>query len=36
MDQLPILFHPFIEEIIDVKAGRNCGYRVIATQLGMG
>ncbi|XP_027913079.1 uncharacterized protein LOC114173061 isoform X3 [Vigna unguiculata] len=36
MDQFPIQIHPFIEEIIDVKADSNCGYRAVAAQLGMG
>ncbi|KAL2323773.1 hypothetical protein Fmac_028152 [Flemingia macrophylla] len=36
MDQFPVEIHPFIEDIIDVKADANCGYRVVAAQLGMG
>ncbi|XP_020216699.1 PKS-NRPS hybrid synthetase CHGG_01239 [Cajanus cajan] len=36
MDSFPIELHPFIEDIIDVKADGNCGYRAVAAQLGMG
>ncbi|KAK7393758.1 hypothetical protein VNO78_22322 [Psophocarpus tetragonolobus] len=36
IDQFPVEIHPFIEDIIDVKADSNCGYRAVAAQLGMG
>lgn len=36
MGLFPILFHTFIEYIIDVKADGNCGYCAIEAQLGMG
>ena len=36
LDQFHPFIHDFIENIVDVKANDNCGYRVIATLLGMG
>ena len=36
LDQFHPFIHNFIENIVDVKANDNCGYRVIATLLGMG
>ncbi|KAL2946836.1 hypothetical protein AAZX31_20G038500 [Glycine max] len=35
LDQLHPLIHDFIENIMDVKADGNCGYRAISALLGM-
>ncbi|XP_028228808.1 uncharacterized protein LOC114409517 [Glycine soja] len=36
LDQFHLFIHDFIDNIVDVKADDNCGYRAIATLLGMG
>ena len=36
LDQFHPFIHDFIDNIVDVKADNNCGYRVIAALLGMG
>ncbi|KAL5158564.1 Protein FAR1-RELATED SEQUENCE 5 [Glycine soja] len=36
LDQFPPFMHGFIEEVVDVKADGNCGYRSIFALLGMG
>ncbi|KAL5131810.1 hypothetical protein HKD37_12G034615 [Glycine soja] len=36
LDQFQPFIHEFIDNIVDVKAGGNCGYRAIATLLGIG
>ena len=36
LDQFHPFIHNFIENIVDVKADGNCGYRVIVVLLGMG
>jgi len=36
LDQFHLFFHDSIENIVNVKADGNCGYRAIATLLGMG
>jgi len=35
LDQFHPICHPFIEEVVDVKADGNCGYQSIAALLGM-
>ena len=35
LDQFHLCIHDFIENIVDVKADGNCGYRAIAALLGM-
>ncbi|XP_068475180.1 uncharacterized protein [Phaseolus vulgaris] len=36
LDQFPVGYHPYIVDVVDVKADDLCGYRVVAAQLGMG
>ncbi|KAL5146828.1 Protein FAR1-RELATED SEQUENCE 5 [Glycine soja] len=36
LDQFPPFMHGFIEDVVDVKADGNCGYRSVSTLLGMG
>ncbi|KAH1205615.1 hypothetical protein GmHk_16G046280 [Glycine max] len=36
LDQFQPFIHDFIDNIVDVKADDNCGYRAISTLLGMG
>ncbi|XP_068504242.1 uncharacterized protein [Phaseolus vulgaris] len=36
LDQFPVGYHPYIVDVVDVKADGHCGYRVVAAQLGMG
>ena len=36
LDQFHPCIHDFIENIVDVKADGNCGYRAIVALLGMG
>ena len=35
LNQFHLCIHDFIENIVDVKADSNCGYRLIAVLLGM-
>ena len=35
-DQFPAGYHPYILDVVDVKADGHCGYRVVAAELGMG
>ncbi|XP_068504274.1 uncharacterized protein [Phaseolus vulgaris] len=34
--KFPVGYHPYIVDVVDVKADGHCGYRVVAAQLGMG
>ncbi|XP_014627963.1 uncharacterized protein [Glycine max] len=36
LDQFPPFMHGFIEDVVDVKADGNCGYRSVSALLGMG
>ncbi|XP_068475190.1 uncharacterized protein [Phaseolus vulgaris] len=36
LDQFPIGYHPYIVDVVDIKADGHCGYRVVAAELGMG
>ncbi|XP_068498050.1 uncharacterized protein [Phaseolus vulgaris] len=36
LDQFPVGYHPYIVDVVDVKADGHCGYRAVAAQLGMG
>jgi len=36
LDQFPVGYHPFIVDVVDVKADGHCGYRVVVVELGMG
>ena len=36
LDQFPVEIHPYIVDVVDVKADGHCGYRAIAALLGMG
>jgi len=36
LDQFPVGYHPYILDVVDDKANRHCGYRVVAAELGMG
>ena len=36
LDQFPLWMHQYITDIVDVQADGNCGYRAIASLLGMG
>jgi len=36
LEQFSVGIHPYIVDIIDVKADSHCGYRVIGALLGMG
>lgn len=36
MTSIPVVMHPYIELIVDVKADENCGYRAIAALLDKG
>ncbi|KAL5142514.1 PKS-NRPS hybrid synthetase [Glycine soja] len=36
LDQFPPFMHDFIEDVVDVKANGNCGYRSVSVLLGMG
>jgi len=36
LDQFPIPFHPYIVDVVDVKADDHCGYRGLAALLGVG
>jgi len=36
LDQFHLFIHDFIDNIVDVKANGNCGYRAIVALLGMG
>ena len=36
LDQFQPFIHDFIDNIVDVKADGNCGYRSVASLLGMG
>ncbi|XP_068504613.1 uncharacterized protein [Phaseolus vulgaris] len=36
LDQFPVGYHPYIVDVVDVRADGHCGYRAVAAQLGMG
>ena len=36
LDQFQPFIHDFIDNIVDVQADRNCGYRLVSDLLGMG
>ena len=36
IDQFHPICHPYIMDVVDVKADGHCGYRSIAALLGMG
>jgi len=36
LDQFLIGYHPYILDVVDVKADGHCGYHVVVAELGMG
>jgi len=36
LNQFPVGYHPYIVDVVDVKADGHCAYRDVAAQLGMG
>ncbi|XP_068471255.1 uncharacterized protein [Phaseolus vulgaris] len=36
LDQFPVGYHPYIVDVVDVRADGHCGYRAVVAQLGMG
>jgi len=36
LDQFPVGYHPYILDVVDVKANGHCGYHLVVVELSMG